>query len=102
MLQHSLNVYHTAMKVSEAMITLNASLETALPKESVAIAALLHDVCKAEIYKQVVKRQKNCEGYWVDTLAYDVDYSSFPIGHGEKSVIVILRSGFKLTRFEKY
>ena len=79
------------------MITLNASLETALPKESVAIAALLRDVCKAEIYKQVVKRQMNSEGYWVDTLAYDVDYSSFPIGHGEKSVIVILRSGFKLT-----
>ena len=97
LLQHSLNVYHTAMKVREAMITLNASLETALPKESVAIAALLHDVCKAEIYKQVVKRQKNSEGYWVDTLAYDVDYSSFPLGHGEKSVIVILRSGFNLT-----
>ena len=79
------------------MITLNASLETALPKESVAIAALLHGVRKAEIYKQVVKRQKNSEGYWVDTLVYDVDYSSFPLGHGEKSVIVILRIGFKLT-----
>lgn len=43
------------------MISLDVSLETALPKESVAIAALLHDVCKAEIYKQVVKRQKNTD-----------------------------------------
>ena len=97
LLQHSLNVYHAAMKVREAMITMDASLESALPKESVAVAALLHDVCKAEIYKQVVKRQKNSDGYWVDALGYDVDYSAFPLGHGEKSVIVVLRSGFDLT-----
>ena len=31
---------------------------------------------------------------------YDVDYSDFPVGHGEKSVIVLLQSGLELTKEE--
>ncbi len=34
---------------------------------------------------------------WTDVSGYDVDYSNFPVGHGEKSVIVLLRSGLDLT-----
>lgn len=34
---------------------------------------------------------------WEQYETYDYDYSKFPAGHGDKSVIVILKNGFKLT-----
>ena len=79
------------------MIELDDSLRELLPKDSVIISILLHDVCKADIYKKAIKRQKNAYGMWTDVSGYDVDYSNFPVGHGEKSVIVLLRSGLDLT-----
>ena len=33
-----------------------------IPEDGVAIATLLHDVCKAEVYKPEVKRRKNFSG----------------------------------------
>lgn len=94
---HSLNLCHVALKVRESMIELDDSLREFLPKDSVIISTLLHDVCKADIYKRAIKRQKNAYGMWTDVPGYDVDYSNFPVGHGEKSVIVLLRSGLDLT-----
>ena len=79
------------------MIELDDSLRELLPKDSVIISILLHDVCKADIYKKAIKRQKNAYGMWTDVSGYDVDYSNFPVGHGEKSVIVLLLSGLDLT-----
>lgn len=97
LVQHSLNLCHVALKVRESMIELDDSLRELLPKDSVIISTLLHDVCKADIYKKAIKRQKNAYGMWTDVLGYDVDYSNLPVGHGEKSVIVLLRSGLDLT-----
>ena len=97
LVQHSLNLCHVALKVRESMIELDDSLRELLPKDSVIISTLLHDVCKADIYKKAIKRQKNAYGMWTDVSGYDVDYSNFPVGHGEKSVIVLLRSGLDLT-----
>lgn len=97
LLQHSLNVCHTALKIRESMVELDDSLRESLPRESILIASLLHDVCKADVYKKVMKRQKNQYGIWTDVPGYDVDYSNFPLGHGEKSVIVLLRCGLDLT-----
>lgn len=95
--EHSLNVCKVALRLREQMIEMVPEMESMLPKDSVIIASLLHDVCKADVYKPVVKKQKNAFGVWEDVPGYDVDYSNFPIGHGEKSVIVILRCGFDLT-----
>lgn len=97
LVQHSLNLCHVALKVRESMIELDDSLRELLPTDSVIISTLLHDVCKADIYKKTIKRQKNAYGMWTDVPGYDVDYSNFPVGHGEKSVIVLLRSGLDLT-----
>jgi hypothetical protein len=97
LMQHSLNVCDTALKIREAMIEMDDSLRESLSQESVIIASLLHDVCKADIYRKAVKRQKNNFGIWVDVPGYDVDYSNLPLGHGEKSAIVLLRSGLDLT-----
>ena len=96
LLQHSINVYDVAMKVRSAMIESDERLKDAFPKDSVIIASL-YMMFLRPIYKQCIKRQKNDNGSWVDTLGYDTDYSIFPLGHGEKSVIVLLRSGMELT-----
>lgn len=98
--EHSLNVCYAALDVREAMVKRNPPLAGALPVESVIIASLLHDVCKSDIYRPTTKRQKSDNGVWVDVPGYDVDYSNFPLGHGEKSVIMLLQSGLKMTNDE--
>ena len=100
LLEHSMNVCDMALELREVTIRKKEGLRDSLPKESVIIAALLHDVCKADIYKPAVKRQKNEHGVWCDVPEYDVDYSNFPVGHGEKSVIWLLQNGLKLTADE--
>ena len=97
LLWHSLNVCKVAMGVRDMMIDMDSSLVGRLPVESVVIASLLHDTCKADIYRPATKVRKNKFGIWVPTPGYDVDHSNFPLGHGEKSVIVLLRAGLKLT-----
>ena len=100
LLEHSMNVCDMALELREVMIRKKEGLRDLLPKESVIIAALFHDVCKADIYKPAVKRQKNERGVWCDVPGYDVDYSNFPVGHGEKSVIWLLQNGLRLTADE--
>ncbi|MDO4320791.1 MAG: HD domain-containing protein [Bacteroidales bacterium] len=96
LLQHSLNVYDMAMALRGAIIPMRPDMENALPADSVAIAALLHDVCKARIYHRTKRKQRNEIGVWEDVESYEVDYSDLPVGHGEKSVIMLLRSGLDL------
>ena len=66
LLEHSLNVFRRLVKRCPA-----ADMDT------LTIAALLHDVCKIHLY------EKTEDGYRHN--------EQFPIGHGEKSVILILR-----------
>lgn len=47
-----------------------------------------------------MKKQLNGHGQWVNAPGYDVDYSHFPLGHGEKSVIMLLQWGLTLTNDE--
>ncbi len=97
---HSLNVYTAAMRLRATALSLNPSLEEQLPEDSIAIATLLHDVCKADVYKEVKKKRQNSFGRWEEYDGYTVDYSNFPLGHGEKSVIILLRLGLDLTDAE--
>lgn len=97
LVEHSINVCKAALMLREQLIAMKPSLEPYFPKDSVIVASLLHDVCKSDIYKPTIKKHKNEYGILVDEPGYDVDYSNFPLGHGEKSVVVILRCGFDLT-----
>ena len=96
LVQHSLNTCKAAFAIWEGMMTLEPSLDTEVKKESIIISALLHDVCKADIYKRSVKKRKNKLGQWEDSEGYKVSYKDFPMGHGEKSLVVILLSGLEL------
>ena len=95
--EHSLNVCKVGIMLREEMIKMSPESASYLPKDSVIIATLLHDVCKADIYKKVLKKQKNQYGVWEEVPGFEVDYSNFPMGHGEKSVIRLLLSGLELT-----
>lgn len=97
LVEHSLNVYKIAIMLKEQIIKLRPDIANRIPNDSIAIAALLHDVCKADIYKKVVKKVKNEIGVWEPQESYNIDYSNFPLGHGEKSVIILLRSGLDLS-----
>lgn len=61
-------------------------------EENIAVAALLHDLCKIDYYKISQRNQKNeVTGQWEKVDYYSID-EALPYGHGEKSVYII--SGF--------
>ena len=97
LMEHSLNVCKVGLMLRKQMLALKPDLEESLNKESVIIAALLHDICKADIYQKCIRKRKDRLGQWVDYETYELDYSDFPLGHGEKSVIVLLRMGLDLS-----
>lgn len=82
LVQHSVSVYQTMLRWLD--------LETD-SEESFAICGLLHDVCKANFYKESVRNVKNeVTGKWEQKPYYSID-DQFPYGHGEKSVFLIER-----------
>lgn len=83
LVQHSVNVY-------EVMVEKHFEEEID-SKESFAICALLHDLCKAQFYKVSTRNVKNeTTGTWEKQPYYSIE-DSFPYGHGEKSVFLIER-----------
>ena len=97
LVQHSLNVYTIAEQLKPIIVGLKPEVEPLLPEDSIKLATLLHDVCKSDIYKIGQKYRKDNNGRWETYDAYNVDYHAFPLGHGEKSVIMLLRFGLQLS-----
>lgn len=92
---HSLNVYYKLKDLVQ--LELGQGWEEQISLETITITALLHDVCKANIYKVDTKNVK-IDGEWVQQPFYTV-HDTLPYGHGEKSVYII--NGFiRLTREE--
>ena len=92
---HSINVYKRFLKLIQSEY--GQKWQEKISPESVAIIALLHDLCKTNFYV-VEMRNTKVDGEWVQKPFYKVE-DSLPYGHGEKSVYMI--SGFmKLTREE--
>ena len=83
LVEHSLNVYECLKGIVSRYPELNISDET------VAIVSLFHDICKANFYKVGTRNVKDEEsGQWYKKEVYEID-EKFPIGHGEKSCIII-------------
>lgn len=97
LVRHSLNTCKAALAIWESMKALEPTLESEVKRDSIVIATLLHDVCKSDIYKRTVKKRKNALGIWEDSEGYKVSYKNFPMGHGEKSLVLILCSGLDLS-----
>ncbi len=96
LLIHSLNTCKAGLKLREMVIAMNPDLEYKLKKDSVIIATLLHDICKADIYSPTIKKRKGENGLWQEVETYDINYSNFPMGHGEKSAMLALMSGIEI------
>lgn len=95
--QHSINVYHCLTDYLEREKVKNTYKITA-SEESAAIVALLHDMCKIDVYVKDLRNVKNEQGKWEQVPYYRYE-DKLPYGHGEKSVYMI--SGFmRLTREE--
>lgn len=99
LLEHSLNVYDCLCDImSRPRIKEMYGIE--YNEESIAIAALLHDLCKVNFYKVSSRNQKNPEGKWESVPYYTIE-DNLPYGHGEKSVYIV--SGYmRLTRDEAF
>ena len=100
LVEHSVNTCKAALKVWEGMKEIEPTLEREVTRDSVIIAALLHDICKSDIYVRSVKKRKNRLGQWEDSEGYKVSYKNVPMGHGEKSVVLALCSGIELSDAE--
>jgi hypothetical protein len=93
---HTLNVYARFKKILECEYGKN--YQDKISDESVAVIALLHDVCKIENYKLDFRNVK-VNGEWTKQSFYNYNENELPYGHGEKSVYMI--SGYmKLSREE--
>jgi len=95
LLEHSLNVYNALNELVKQFPHLNISEET------IAIAALFHDLCKANYYVVSTKNVKDeTTGVWRKEPFYKAD-DQYPVGHGEKSVIILMKH-MQLTDDEIY
>lgn len=90
---HSLNVWNRLREITlrdtiDGKAILDLTPET---NETVAILALLHDVCKVGVYHTETKRRRNPDtGTWEDYQAYTFR-DPLPLGHGEKSLFLITK-----------
>lgn len=89
--QHSLNVYKLFKHK-------NKIFDLGLSEDTIIIASLLHDICKVNFYQKQPKWRKNEKGRWESYEGY-VCENDFPVGHGEKSVILLMNF-IKLTKEE--
>ena len=98
--QHSLNVYTSAMQIENAF-------NSKASKRSIAICSLLHDICKAGVYKTELKNTKIYDKAVVESqpkfkIKHDRkgDYiwdlqevyvfdDPWPFGHGSKSAYIV-------------
>lgn len=95
--EHSINVYECLREyLARERVKNEYGLDYS--DEAVAIVALLHDLCKVNLYRTGYRNAKNEQGVWEKVPYYEF-HETLPYGHGEKSVYII--SGFmRLTRDE--
>ena len=97
--QHSLNVYDCLCDIL-ARPRMQEVYGIRYSDESIAIAALLHDLCKVNFYKTSFRNAKNEQGKWEQVPYYTIE-DNLPYGHGEKSVYII-SAYMRLTRDEAF
>ena len=96
---HSLNVYE-CLRDYLGREKVKKEFGLLYSPESIAIVALLHDLCKVNIYKVSTRNVKDEFGRWKTVPYYEFD-DQLPYGHGEKSVYMI-SAYMKLTREEAF
>ena len=99
LVEHSLNVYECLKDYLSRPRTKDLYGMDYTP-ETIAVTALLHDICKVGFYAVDYRNAKNDQGVWEKVPYYTVR-DTLPYGHGEKSVYMI-QSFMRLTRDEAF
>lgn len=99
LVEHSLNVYDCLKDMMDRP-RMKEVYGIEYPEESIAIAALLHDVCKVNFYKTSYRNVKDETGRWQSVPYYTIE-DTLPYGHGEKSAYIV-SAYMKLTRDEAF
>lgn len=81
--EHSLNVYRSLMNFFQ-----KGFFDAVDGYRSIIIVGLMHDLCKANMYKTEKRWRKNESGEWEEYNAYTID-EQFAYGHGEKSAYLL-------------
>ena len=96
---HSVNVYY-CLKDYLSRARCLSEYKMNYSNETIALVALLHDVCKITCYHKYLRNVKNEEGVWEQVAAFNFEDPE-PFGHGEKSVFLISKF-LRLTNEEAY
>lgn len=99
LVEHSVNVYH-CLKDYLTRPRTKELYGMDYSEETIALTALLHDICKLNFYKVDYRNAKNDKGIWEKVPYYTID-DTLPYGHGEKSVYII-SSYMRLSREEAF
>ena len=99
LVEHSVNVYH-CLKDYLARERVRELYGLTPSEETIAVVALLHDLCKIGCYKPGFRNVKDDTGKWQKVPTFEFD-DKLPYGHGEKSVY-ILTGYMKTTREEAF
>ena len=97
LVEHSLNVYDCLADMADR---LKERYGIEYPEESIAIAGLLHDICKVNFYKTSYRNVKDETGRWQSVPYYTIE-DTLPYGHGEKSAYIV-SAYIRLTRDEAF
>ena len=89
LLEHSLNVYKNLKAYLARERCRDEFHFPAYSEETIAICALLHDICKMKFYTIEYRNAKNEQGVWEKVPYYQIN-DQLPYGHGEKSVLMIM------------
>ncbi|MBQ0067597.1 MAG: hydrolase [Phascolarctobacterium sp.] len=90
LVEHSNHVFKRLLHLAEDEDRRQNKTTPEYTLDSIALVALLHDVCKIDAYKIETKNQKQKDGSWKQVESYTYT-NAFPVGHGEKSVFQIMR-----------
>ncbi|NME83724.1 hypothetical protein [Clostridium sp. SM-530-WT-3G] len=82
--------------VVELLIQKNEQYKLGLSLDTIYLTGYLHDLCKCNIYEKTMRLKKDeMTGKWIGYASYEIN-ENVPLGHGEKSVI-LLQQFVKLT-----
>ena len=92
---HSLNVCESALLLKRTLMAERPDIFEKISDASIIVASLLHDMCKSDLYFRKRTAQTG-----LGQAEFGTDPGALPIGHGEKSVVMLLQMGLGLTDAE--
>ena len=86
---HEGGLVEHSLAVHDRLVQLDGDFGFGLDGDSMALCALLHDVCKADFYRPDTRNVKDERGVWHKVPCYSVDERYHFGGHGSKSVYLV-------------